>query len=391
MSGCPEPLIRPCCRMKFPLLALISLCLCGCASVRGLDPSKMNITESPFGTTKSGQSAALYTLTNARGHEVRISTLGGTIVSLMVPDRDGKVEDVVLGFDALRDYEERSPFFGCITGRYANRIAGGKFELDGRTYSLAVNNGPNHLHGGIVGFDKKIWKARTEKSGDAVTLILSHTSPDGDEGYPGALTCEVAYAWTNSDDLRIDYTATASAPTVLNLTNHSYFNLAGHDGGRILDHQLKLNADAFTPTDATAIPTGEIRPVEGTPFDFRTAQRIGDRIDSPDQQTKWGFGYDHNFVVNGSAGRLRPCAELSDPASGRVMTVRTTEPGVQLYTANFMDNLKGKGGAVYPKRGAVCLETQHYPDSPNKPEFPSTVLRPGETFRSTTEFAFSTR
>lgn len=351
----------------------------------------MNITESSFGTSKSGQPVALFTLTNARGHEVRISSLGGTIVSLTVPDRDGKLEDVVLGFDSLRDYEERNPFFGCITGRYANRIAGGKFELDGRTYSLAVNNGPNHLHGGTVGFDKKIWKARTEKSGDAVTLILSHTSPDGDEGYPGSLSCEVGYTWTNKDELRIDYTATTSAPTVLNLTNHSYFNLAGHDGGRILDHQLQIRADAFTPTDATAIPTGEIRQVEGTPFDFRSPQRIGDRIDADDQQTKWGFGYDHNFVVNGTPGRLRPCAELSDPSSGRVMTVSTTEPGVQLYTANFMDNLKGKGGAVYPKRGAVCLETQHFPDSPNKPSFPSTVLRPGDTFRSTTEFAFSTR
>ena len=377
--------------MKSPLLALIALCACGCASVRGLDPSKMNITETPFGTTKGGQAVALFTLTNARGHEVRLSTLGGTIVGLTVPDRDGKLEDVVLGFDSLRDYEERSPFFGCITGRFANRIAGGRFELDGRTYQLAVNNGPNHLHGGLVGFDKKVWKARTEKTGDALRLILTHTSPDGDEAYPGTLACEVAYSWTNDSELRIDYTATTDKPTVVNLTNHSYFNLAGHDGGPILNHVLTLEADSFTPTDATAIPTGELRPVAGTPFDFRSPQPIGARIDADDQQTKWGFGYDHNFVVNGSAGRLRACATLTDPASGRVMTVHTTEPGVQLYTANFMDNLKGKAGAVYPKRGGLCLETQHFPDSPNKPDFPSTVLRPGETFRSTTVFAFSTR
>jgi aldose 1-epimerase len=377
--------------MKSPLLALIALFLCGCASVRGLDPSKMNITESSFGTTKGGQAVALFTLTNARGHEVRISTLGGTIVSLTVPDRDGTPGDVVLGFDTLRDYEERSPFFGCITGRYANRIAKGQFQLDGKTYSLAVNNGPNHLHGGLVGFDKKVWKARTEKTGDELRLILNHTSPDGDEGYPGALGCEVAYSWNNKSELRIDYTATTTAPTILNLTNHSYFNLAGHGAGSALNHVLQVEADTFTPTDATAIPTGELRPVEGTPFDFRSPQPIGARIGSDDQQTKWGLGYDHNFVVKGAPGRLRACAVLSDPGSGRVMTVHTTEPGVQFYSANFMDNLKGKGGAIYPKRGAVCLETQHFPDSPNQPTFPSTVLRPGETFRSTTVYGFSAR
>jgi len=377
--------------MKAPLLALLTTMLCSCASVRGLDPSKMNITESAFGTTKGGQPVALFTLTNARGHEVRISTLGGTIVSLTVPDRDGTPGDVVLGFDTLRDYEERSPFFGCITGRFANRIAKGKFSLDGKSYQLAVNNGPNHLHGGTVGFDKKVWKARTEQTRDALRLILSHTSPAGDEGYPGTLSCEVAYSWGNQDELRIDYTATTDAPTVLNLTNHSYFNLAGHASGSVLDHRLQLEADTFTPTDATAIPTGELRPVQNTPFDFRTAQTIGARIDADDQQTKWGLGYDHNFVVNGTPGRLRKCAELSDPASGRVMTVETTEPGVQFYSANFMNDLKGKAGAVYPKRGGVCLETQHFPDSPNQPAFPSTVLKPGETYRSTTSFAFSTR
>jgi aldose 1-epimerase len=298
---------------------------------------------------------------------------------------------VVLGFDTLSEYEERSPFFGCITGRYANRIAGGSFQLDGKTYPLAVNNGPNHLHGGLVGFDKKVWRARTEKSDESLRLILSHTSPDGDEGYPGTLACEVTYSWNNRDELRIDYTATTDAPTVINLTNHSYFNLAGHGSGPVLEHLLKLEADAFTPADATAIPTGERRAVEGTPFDFRSAQSIGARIGAADQQIEWGLGYDHNFIVNGPAGRLRPCAELSDPASGRVMTVQTTEPGVQVYSANFLNALPGKGGAVYPKRGGLCLETQHFPDSPHQPDFPSTVLRPGETFRSSTVFGFSTR
>lgn len=351
----------------------------------------MNITESPFGTTKDGQAVSLITLTNAHGHQARFSTLGGTLVSLTVPDREGQLADVVLGFDSLRDYEERSPFFGCITGRFANRIAGGRFDLDGKTYPLAVNNGPNHLHGGLVGWDKKVWKARTEKTDDSLRIIFTHTSPDGDEGYPGTVACEVACSWNNMNELRLDYTATTDRPTVINLTNHTYFNLAGHHRGPILDHTLQLEADAFTPTDATAIPTGERRPVAGTPFDFRSPRRLGARIEADDQQIKWGSGYDHNFIINGASGQLRPCATLADPSSGRTLTVHTTEPGVQLYTANFMDNLKGKDGAVYPKRGGVCLETQHFPDSPNKPEFPSTVLRPGDTFRSTTLFAFSRR
>lgn len=373
----------------FPALIIILMAVGTGTSAAAPASSTMNITESPFGTTKDGQDVTLITLTNAHGHQARFSTLGGTLVSLTVPDRDGQLADVVLGFDSLRDYEERSPFFGCITGRFANRIAGGRFELDGKTYPLAVNNGPNHLHGGLVGWDKKVWKARTEKTDDSLRIVFTHTSPDGDEGYPGTVACEVACSWNNNNELRLDYTATTDRPTVINLTNHTYFNLAGHDRGTILDHTLQLEADAFTPTDATAIPTGERRPVAGTPFDFRSPQRLGARIEADDQQIKSGSGYDHNFIVNGPAGQLRPCATLTDPASGRTLTVHTTEPGAQLYTANFMDNLKGKDGAVYPKRGGVCLETQHFPDSPNKPEFPSTVLRPGDTFRSTTIFAFS--
>jgi aldose 1-epimerase len=374
-----------------------SLCLVaitvlgGCASVGGLDKSKMNITKNSFGVTKTGQPVEMYTLTNAREHVVKVATYGGTIVNLLVPDKSGKIEDVVFGFDSLRDYEERSPFFGCLTGRYANRIAKGKFTLDGRMYSLAVNNGPNHLHGGKVGFDKKVWKAAPVQTGSSVGLILTHTSPDGDEGYPGELACEVIYTWDNDDELTLDYRATTTKPTVVNLTNHSYFNLAGHASGSVLAHQLTLDADSFTPTDATSIPTGEIRAVENTPFDFRTVHPIGERIDAADQQLKFGSGYDHNFVVNGSAGHLRRCAELFDPKTGRVMTVHTSAPGVQLYTAKFMDALKAKGGAVYGRRGAVCLETQHFPDSPNQPAFPSTVVRPGETYRSTTTFKFSVR
>jgi aldose 1-epimerase len=372
------------------LLATTAL-LGGCASVAGLDKSKMNIVKTPFGTTKGGQPVDLYTLTNARGHVVKITTYGGTIVNLLVPDKAGQLEDVVLGFDTLRDYEERSPFFGCLTGRYANRIAKGKFTLDGQTYSLAVNNGPNHLHGGKVGFDKAVWKAAPAQTKSRVILTLTHTSPDGDEGYPGALACEVVYTWDNDDELKIDYTATTTKPTVVNLTNHSYFNLAGHSSGSVLGHLLTLHADSFTPTDATAIPTGEIRAVENTPFDFREPHPLGERINAADQQIKFGSGYDHNFVVNGSPGHLRRCAELSEPKTGRVMTVETSAPGVQLYTANFMNGLKGKGGANYGHRGAVCLETQHFPDSPNQPAFPTTVVRPGDTYRSTTTFKFSVR
>lgn len=377
--------------MKTAPLALLAAAVCGGAAASDLDPAKMNIAQTSFGTTRDGQAAELFTLTNARGHEVKITNYGGAIISLTVPDKAGKLADVVLGLDTLADYETRSPFFGCVAGRYANRIANGRFTLDGQEYTLATNNGPNHLHGGLAGFDKKVWKARTEKTGEALRLILTHTSPDGDEGYPGALSCEMTYSWNNQDELRIGYTATTDKPTVINLTNHSYFNLAGHGSGAVLDHVLRLEAAAFTPTDATAIPTGELRPVEGTPFDFRAPHRVGERIEADDQQIKWGHGYDHNFVIDGEAGQLRPCAELSDPQSGRVMTVQTTEPGVQLYTANFMDNLRGKDGAVYPKRGGVCLETQHFPDSPNQPDFPTTVLRPGETYRSTTVYAFSTR
>lgn len=351
----------------------------------------MNITKAPFGKTSSGQDVELYTLTNDKGVEAGIITYGGIIVSLKTPDRNGNPGDIVLGFDSLKDYEERSPFFGCITGRYANRIAKGKFTLDGKEYTLATNNGPNHLHGGKVGFDKAVWKAETKSEGDAVSLVLTHTSPDGDEGYPGNLDVEVTYTLNNSNELVIDYKAKTDQPTVLNLTNHSYFNLEGHGSGNVLAHELQLSASKFTPTDDTAIPTGELRPVEGTPLDFTKGKPIGRDIESDYEQIVFGKGYDHNFVIDGRPGVLRRAATVRGPRSGRVLEILTTEPGVQLYTANFMEKMAGKDGATYDFRGAFCLETQHFPDSPNHPDFPTTVLRPGDTFRSTTVHRFTTK
>jgi aldose 1-epimerase len=349
----------------------------------------MTLNKSAHGTTKSGHAADLYTLTNASGAHVKISTYGGTITHVMVPDAQGQLGDVVLGFDDLAAYEERSPFFGCIAGRFANRIAKGRFSLDGQNYKLAVNNGPNHLHGGKVGFDKAVWKAEAVTNTHGVGIALSHSSPAGDEGYPGALSSTVTYTWNNDNELRIHYKATTDAPTVLNLTNHSYFNLAGQ--GNVLQHDLQLECDAFTPTDSVAIPTGEIRPTAGTPFDFSQPHTIGERINAAEQQIQFGGGYDHNFVINGRPGHLRRCATVHEGTTSRVLEVETTEPGVQLYTGNFLDGLKGKGGAVYRKRDGFCLETQHYPDSPNHPTFPTTVLRPGETYESTTVFRFSVR
>ncbi len=348
--------------------------------------SSGTVSALPFGTTKSGQKVTLYKLVNPKGAEVGILDYGGTIVSIKVPDKAGRLGDVVLGFDHFADYEAKSPFFGCITGRYANRIAKAKFSLEGNDYQLAANNGPNTLHGGKVGFDKKMWKAQV---GAGASLSLTYTSPDMEEGYPGALSTRVTYTWTDDNELKIDYTATTDKTTVLNLTNHSYFNLAGAGQGNILDHVLTLNCDRFTPGDETMIPTGEIRPVVGTPMDFRTPHVIGERIGADYDAIKLGKGYDHNFIINGAPGTLRQAARAQDPKSGRTLTVHTTEPAVQLYTANFMDGtLHGKGGRNYPYRGGFCLETQHYPDSPNQPAFPSTVLKPGDTFRSTTVFAF---
>jgi aldose 1-epimerase len=353
--------------------------------------AKSGITSQPFGKAPGGAEVTVYTLTNAKGVEARIMNLGGIIVSLKVPDRQGALGDIVLGFDTFDDYLKEHPHFGALVGRYGNRIAKGHFSLEGHDYTLAINNGANSLHGGLKGFDKQVWTAKPSEGKDGPSLQLTYVSKDGEEGYPGTLTSVVTYTLTNANELRIHYHATTDKPTVLNLTNHSYFNLAGAGNGDILGHQLTLDADKFTPVDSGLIPTGELRAVAGTPFDFRKPTAIGARIEQPDEQLKMGGGYDHNFVLTGKAGTLRQAARVSESQSGRVMEVLTTEPGVQFYTGNFLDGtFTGKGGKKYNKRFGFCLETQHFPDSPNKPAFPSTVLRPGGAYDTTTVFRFST-
>lgn len=349
--------------------------------------SKVNFR--PFGQTPSGETAYLYTLTNSKGMEAAISTYGGVVVSLKVPDRTGTPGDVVLGFDNLEGYLKPNPYFGAIVGRYGNRIAHGKFTLDGVEYTLARNNGENSLHGGIRGFDKRIW---TVAHANGQSVELKYLSKDGEEGFPGNLSTTVTYTLTDNNELRIDYSATTDKNTILNLTNHSYFNLAGQGNGDVLGHQVTIFADRFTPVNKTMIPTGELLNVQGTPFDFRQPHAIGERINSNDDQLVLGRGYDHNFVLNRAADSgLELAARVSEPITGRVLEVLTTEPGVQFYTANFLDGtLTGKGGKVYGPRSAFCLETQHFPDSPNKPDFPSVVLKPGEHYQTTTVYRFST-
>ena len=350
------------------------------------------ITKENFGKTSDGQNVDIYTLTNRRGSEVKITNYGGIVTSLKVADRKGKRDDIVLGFDNLDAYLKGGPYFGAIIGRYGNRIAKGRFTLNGHQYTLAVNNGENHLHGGLKGFDKVVWAARPLRVPNGAALRLTYLSKDGEEGYPGNLSVRVIYTLTNADELKIEYWATTDKDTVVNLTSHSYFNLAGQGNGDILNHQLLINARRFTPTDAGSIPTGELKSIKGTPFDFTSAFRIGDRINDDDQQLKFAKGYDHNFFLNGRMGTLRQAAVVYEPASGRLMEVWTTEPGVQFYTGNFLDGtLTGKDGKVYQQRYGFCLETQHFPDSPNKPSFPSVVLRPGQTYHTTTVYRFSTK
>ena len=349
----------------------------------------MSITSEPFGTTKNGQKVELYTLRNEKGVTAKITNYGGILTSLMVPDKAGKFADVVLGFDKFSDYESRNPFFGCITGRYANRIAKGKFSLNGKEYTLAVNNGPNTLHGGKIGFDKKVWSASRVHRSNGVGLELTYTSPDGEEGYPGTLKSTVTYVLTNDNALDIEYAATTDKATVVNLTNHSYFNLAGEGSGKITDHILSINADYYTPTDDNLIPTGEKAEVRGTPLDFTALTKIGARIDSDFKALKQGIGYDHNFIISGGHG-LKLAARVKDPKSGRVMEVRTTEPAVQFYSANHMTKMTGcKNGHTYDFRHAYCFETQHYPDSPNHPDFPTTTLQPGDVYQHTCIYKFS--
>ena len=344
------------------------------------------MTRAPFGKMPDGTEIEAFTLKNTSGIEVRVITYGGIITSLRVPDRAGALADVVLGFDTLDGYLKGHPFFGAIVGRYGNRIAKGRFTIDNVPYTLATNNGPNHLHGGERGFDKQVWKAEvlTENS-----IRLSRVSADGEEGYPGTLNVEVIYSLTNYNELIVDYTATTDQPTHVNLTQHSYFNLAGHGAGDILGHELMIEADRYTPVDAALIPTGELAPVKGTPFDFTKATPIGARINAAHPQIKNGNGYDHNWVLTDGTNRLKLAARVVEPKSGRTMEVATTEPGMQFYAGNFLDgSITGKGGAKYGHRAGFCLETQHFPDTPNQKNFPTTELRPGSTYTSRTVFKF---
>jgi aldose 1-epimerase len=332
----------------------------------------------------------LYTLTNACGGQACITNYGGIVVSLTVPDAAGNPADVVLGYDTLDAYVRQNPYFGCLVGRYGNRIAHGRFRLDGRDYVLALNDGDNHLHGGEKGFDKVVWNAVPEENDGGPALVLSYVSPNGEEGYPGTLSVKATYTLTRDNGLELVFSATTDAPTLCNLTHHSYFNLAGAGTGDILDHEVMINADRFTPVDDTLIPTGDVRAVEGTPLDFRQPTGVGDRINADDEQLRLAGGYDHNWVLNKQRdGELSLAARVREPASGRTMEVLTTEPGMQFYSGNFLDGtLTGKGGAVYEQHSGFCMEPQHYPDAPNKPAFPSAVLRPGDVYANTIVYRF---
>jgi len=378
------------------LLAMVAVTLCSCDTPKqwirsGPAKTEMSRSAKPFGTTPDGQAVRLYTLRNTQGMTAEIMTYGAIVVSLTAPDKDGSFNDIVLGYDNLADYIKVSPYFGAIVGRYGNRIGKGKFTLDGTAYTLATNDGENHLHGGLKGFDKVVWDDAPVDRSDAVGVKLSYLSQDGEEGYPGNLRVSVTYLLTNRNELRIEYEATTDKATPVNVTHHGYFNLTGAQRN-ILDHELMLNADRFTPVDAGLIPTGELRPVEGTPMDFRKRTAIGARIDNDYEQLKFGGGYDHNWVLNQKGDGMTLAAEVYEPTTGRLMTVRTTEPGIQFYAGNFLDGtITGKDGVVYKHRYGFCLETQHYPVSPNKPDFPSTILRPGRVYKTTTTYAFSTR
>ncbi|MDR3457102.1 MAG: galactose mutarotase [Verrucomicrobiae bacterium] len=347
-----------------------------------------NISVQPFGTTKDGVPVQLYTLRNKAGSVATISSYGGLVTSLKVADRTGAFGDVTLGYDNLDGYLKDTPYFGALVGRFGNRIARGHFTLDGQTYTLATNNGVNALHGGLKGFDKVVWTAKPFESKAGPALELNYVSPDGEEGYPGTLTVKAVYTLTEDNALKLEYTATTDKATVVNLTHHSYFNLAGK--GDVLGHVVMIPADRYTPVDSTLIPTGELAPVDGTAFDFRTPTAIGARIGNDETQLKYGNGYDHNWVLNKTMGKLTLMARVSEPTSGRVMEVWSTEPGLQFYTGNFLDGtITGKGGWTYQFRNAIVMEPQHFPDSPNQPNFPSVVLRPGQTYHNTIEYKFS--
>ncbi len=372
-------------------LGLSAALLAGCSSMKSSSekPAPEQITFESFGKTPDGAPVSLYTLRNKNGMEARISNYGGIITSLKVPDRNGNLGDVVLGYDNLEGYLKTTPYFGAMIGRYGNRIAKGQFTLDGIPYTLVTNNGPNALHGGAKGFDKVVWNANSYSTEEGPSLELTYLSKDGEEGYPGDLKVKAVYTLTQSNALRLEYTASTDKDTVLNLTQHSYFNLAGE--GDVLKHVVYINADKFTPVDSTLIPTGELRSVEGTPFDFRTPTAIGARINQDGEQLKFANGYDQNFVLNKRMGQLALAARVTEPTTGRVLELFTTEPGLQFYTGNFLDGtITGKDGWVYQFRDAFCMEPQRFPDSPNHPNFPSAELRPGETYHHTIIYRFST-
>ena len=371
------------------VLVLLPFLLMSCSSP---DPVSIpGIQSRSFGQLPDGREATIYQITSQSGMTMEVTNYGGIITSLTAPDRNGEFEDIVLGYDNLEDYLAETPYFGAIIGRYGNRIANGQFMLDGETYTLARNNGDNHLHGGIQGFDKVLWDAEPFSMGDQFGIVFTYESPDGEEGYPGNLSVKVTYLMTADNRLIFSYQATTDKATPVNLTQHSYFNLAGPDSDTILDHELMLAADRFTPIDEGLIPIGELRPVEGTPFDFTYATPIGQRIDADDEQIAYGLGYDHNWVLSDTTSAMRLAARVRHPGSGRVMEVLTEEPGIQFYAGNFLDGtLTGKDGNVYEHRSGFCLETQHFPDSPNQSAFPSTILRPGETYRTRTVYVFTT-
>ncbi len=354
--------------------------------------AEMGIEKASFGEV-DGKMVDLYTLTNANGLVMKVTNYGGIVVSFIVPDRDGNMADIVLGYDQLEGYVENNPYFGCIVGRYGNRIGKAKFSLEGQEYTLAANNGENSLHGGIKGFDKVVWDAAPVTNDTSVAVVFKYLSPDGEEGFPGNLEVTVTYTLTNDNEFKIDYHAATDKTTVVNLTHHSYWNLAGEGSGDILGHELMLNADTFTPVDAGLIPTGELPSVEGTPMDFRVPTAIGARIDEDYEQLNFGKGYDHNWVLNKEKeGVMTLAATLYEPETGRFMEIFTEEPGIQFYSGNFLDgSIIGKSDVPYEFRNGLCLETQHYPDSPNKPDFPSVVLKPGEEYKTTTIHKFSTK
>ncbi len=370
-------------------VGLAAACFTGCTT---MSTPKGTITKADFGKTPEGQAVELYTLRNSAGSEARIMTYGGIVQSLIVPDKSGKLGDVVLGYDNLQGYIDKTPYFGALIGRYGNRIGGAQFTLEGQTYTLATNNGPNSLHGGLKGFDKVVWTARPLPTSQGPALILTYVSKDGEEGYPGTLEVTAIYTLTEANELKLEFTAHTDKPTVVNLTHHSYFNLAGQGNGDILGHVVYINADQTTPVDSGLITTGTFADVTGSPFDFRKPTAIGARISDPDKVLQYGPGYDHNWVVNKPLGEFGLMARVEEPTSGRVLEVWSDEPGLQFYAGNFLDGtIHGKGGVAYQIHTGFCMEPQHYPDSPNKPQFPTTELKPGQTFHNTIVYKFSVK